>query len=623
MDDEILNPKLIGDNTKTVALNKEYSLKFSYYQKKYYCLLLNQQKICFEWESNKNILKNTSIEKDIKNKINTLQILPDKNVTNTKLTEIYSQITPHFLDIETQNEENKTIPKTFSYKNINEEFISDTRLLSHKTKPTLGMIEINKQKHYYFGFNLIYPETYTTEKGELKNRNVAKTTLILDNHQNIVLTDEKKEQYKITVKEIPINKNPQWELTQIKNWLDNYNPPKINSKELFDRIKQKYKQYCYFQEEEYYDILSVWVLGTYLHQLFNMYPYYNLWGMKGTAKSKTMIVTQNLCFNGFKTTNITSAGLFRLSDQMSCTLFFDEAENLYREGNNEEESNEILCLVNSGAIKGDTVVRVNKETGKLEEYDPYCPKMFASIKGLKGALNDRCITHIMIKPPLNEGTVSVGDNWPDETDKDWQNIRNDIYCWSLQYWREIEMLYSNDLKGVFLEKEFSLNNRDWFMWKPLICICKIINQDIYQIVGKIAEKISNNKEEDYGDDSWNSKIYDSLIDWAPEKTEKCQIKDLMEEVKQHFVEKIFVDSYGHEQKTYKKEMPSSMYVVKFMNKIGFNIHKRRDMNKRYYWLNKTIVYGVLARCNDWSGEITEFLKNEVQKEYWKKVFLPK
>ncbi|KKN40764.1 hypothetical protein LCGC14_0729800 [marine sediment metagenome] len=164
-------------------------------------------------------------------------------------------------------------------------------------------------------------------------------------------------------------------------------------KEAYLNIVDILKEYL-DMKEEYYNIVALWIIGTYFHDKFPSYPYLFFNAMKGSGKSRTINLITCLAKDGSVQNSMTEAVLFRTNG----TLAIDEFEGVSRKGN--ENLRELL---NSAYKKGSKVMRMRQQkTDKGIEHVPqsfevYRPIVLANIWGMENVLGDRCITLILEK----------------------------------------------------------------------------------------------------------------------------------------------------------------------------------------------------------------------------------
>lgn len=161
-------------------------------------------------------------------------------------------------------------------------------------------------------------------------------------------------------------------------------------KELYDRIESVLRKYCDLREE-YYNIITLWIIGTWFHKSFNTYPYLFLNAMKSSGKSRLLNLMSHITWNGMVVISISEAVLFRTAQFR--TFLIDEFETVAN-----KEKLALRELLNSAYKKGGVVERAykektkNRENIKIERFPTYCPIAMANINGMDNVLADRCIS---------------------------------------------------------------------------------------------------------------------------------------------------------------------------------------------------------------------------------------
>lgn len=196
---------------------------------------------------------------------------------------------------------------------------------------------------------------------------------------------------------------------------------KTTLNEVYENIKNELKKYLHFDDEKEYDFITLWIIGTYFHRLFKSYPYLYIGGSKRTGKSKLLDFLYCVCFNAQEVVSPTLATIYRMIDDSSCTLLFDEE---YKVANKEESDFRSILL--KGYKKGGLVPRMresDKKNYSISLFEAYCPKAFANIEGLDDVMADRSVSIIMSR--YNNAKVVNKSINPD--DLKWQKIREDLY----------------------------------------------------------------------------------------------------------------------------------------------------------------------------------------------------
>lgn len=263
--------------------------------------------------------------------------------------------------------------------------------------------------------------------------------------------------------------------------------PAIEKPQILSGIREQLIKYIELKDERLYDFLALWSIGTYFFPMFNSYPYVYVGGVSQSGKSKLLTICSCICFNSALSATITTSVLFRLVENGRYSLFIDEAGNLH----DKNRDADFMNLLYSGYRKGAKAYRNRKTTdGNFapEGFEVYGPKMLANIEGLENTLESRCIEVIM-----RRGTDRKITNT--EIDIDglvWQQIRDMLYPFLMQTWKEIKQVYSD------MEIDAVLERRDWELWKPILSLAKFFDKDtLYPRIRNLAiEKVAQNQNAD-------------------------------------------------------------------------------------------------------------------------------
>jgi hypothetical protein len=139
----------------------------------------------------------------------------------------------------------------------------------------------------------------------------------------------------------------------------------------------------------YYNLVALWIIGTYLNESFEVFPYMFINAMRGSGKTRLLKLITALSRDGQLMASMTEAVLFRTQG----TLAIDEFENL-----GSKDKNELRELLNAAYKKGITVTRMRKkkqldgEQQVAESFSVYRPIVMANIWGMEEVLGDRCIS---------------------------------------------------------------------------------------------------------------------------------------------------------------------------------------------------------------------------------------
>lgn len=356
-------------------------------------------------------------------------------------------------------------------------------------------------------------------KSEKSNVNIS--CIITSDRNCIKLKDVADSNIQLEEKPIPTNPENYWSLPYLQLFLENKNEP-ADLKDVFELVKSKYQFYIDIPDQKQYSLLSLWVVGTYFHQLFDTYPYLFINATKRAGKTKLLNLTYCISFNGDGFVAPSSSSIFRLIRSTLCTLCIDEIEKI-----NKKEESDIRAMLLAGYKRGVTIPRIeeisqgNAKIRVVNRFEVYSPKMMANISGMEGTLEDRAITIILLRTDNKEignRAVEVKRNNPE-----WQMIRNKLYLNMMLNWKIIQSsnklfddLYRSIVKDDELEESLiklreNISSRHLELWKPLFVIALSISKDVFKEVVDLALDMVKEKEELDVSESFDVSLLSALI----------------------------------------------------------------------------------------------------------------
>lgn len=206
-------------------------------------------------------------------------------------------------------------------------------------------------------------------------------------------------------------------------WVENINKQNELKSTYLD-LKDILKEFVDMKEENY-EIIALWIMGTWLHDYFPTYPYLFINAMKGSGKTRLLKLIKELSKEGDMLASLSEAVLFRTTG----TLCIDEFENI-----SGKDKHALRELLNTAYKKGGKVKRMRKRQSKegeeqvVEEFNTFRPIVMANISGLEEVLEDRCISIILEKsnnPTITRKIENFSDN-PNiqKIKQNLQNIKN-------------------------------------------------------------------------------------------------------------------------------------------------------------------------------------------------------
>ena len=267
---------------------------------------------------------------------------------------------------------------------------------------------------------------------------------------------------------------PRWSKPALEVYLTNEREPDPPTK--FQRLKAALDSMLDFgQHSTDSAIVCCWVIGTYLYQLFDAYPYLGILGPKGSGKTKLGQVIEEVAFNSIRTASITTAQLFRTAEVTAGTLILDEQEALESRFAKDDR----LSLLRDGYKKGSTVLRSTEVSGdyKTRLFVAYGPKVIITTSGVEELLADRCIGIHLLRSNSNQGKELVTQHL-----EELHAVRDDLYSLALTVFLGV----SQDYRDAGFSYE--LNNRQRERWLPLLAIANQCCPDRLEDIQAVASK---------------------------------------------------------------------------------------------------------------------------------------
>jgi len=214
------------------------------------------------------------------------------------------------------------------------------------------------------------------------------------------------------------------------------------------------KEYCDVKEK-YYNIIALWIIGTYFHKQFPSYPFLFFNAMKGSGKSRILNLITCLAKDGELLNALTEAVLFRTSG----VLAIDEFEGVSRKG-----GENLRELLNSAYKRGAKVKRMKQQKTEkgmemvVEEFEVYRPILLANIWGMENVLGDRCIALILERSSKQNITNLVEIFKEEKIVQDTVEILNQCSLCSFMFRVKTYKDWNNYVKSNYTNYTYNTNN---------------------------------------------------------------------------------------------------------------------------------------------------------------------
>lgn len=313
----------------------------------------------------------------------------------------------------------------------------------------------------------------TKKKGEdAKVEAVDSTYVITSEHEGIWYEDEALEDRGWSAKKAIYQDDEQrWSNESVRAFLENKTKAP-SSQDLFKEIRGIYTKYVEFADEAFFDIMTLFVMYSYIYRLFKTTGYIHFNGTAASGKSRNLSILNALAFGAVWASSMSAASLYRRLDGSPGTTCIDESEGF--EG---ERGEDLRRILNAGYIEGATVQRTEKTTTNGQErwhpvkYEVFSPKVMASINPLEPVIASRCIV-VAMRPAVRQ--------LPDfrTYDKQWAPVRDRLYLWAMENATAIEELNETwddtSENGVKAERAPRVIGRQWETTRQYIVLSDYI-----------------------------------------------------------------------------------------------------------------------------------------------------
>jgi len=269
----------------------------------------------------------------------------------------------------------------------------------------------------------------------------------------------------IPIETVYQERESRWSLGSAKSFLDG-KAPTVPTKEMFREVRNIYTTYVEYADEMYYDVMSLYLMYTYVFRLFESTGYIHFNGTMASGKSRNLSILNALAFGSVWASSMSAASLYRKLAGSPGTTLLDESEGF--EG---ERGEDLRRVLNAGYKDGAKAVRTEK-VGKLErympvEYDVFGPKALASINPMEAVIQSRCLI-VAMRPAIRElpEFETKGDHWAP--------VRDRLYLWAMENAKAIGELAREWRKEKHERMAPKLMGRSWETTGQLVILADYV-----------------------------------------------------------------------------------------------------------------------------------------------------
>jgi len=225
---------------------------------------------------------------------------------------------------------------------------------------------------------------------------------------------------------------------------------------LFEDLLGYFKRFSYLPDNLWL-IVACKVLLTYIYDHPDIYylPIVLFWAVPERGKSRTGKAFTYAAYRGIHLVDIREANLFRYSQDLNATLFFD-LKDLWKKAERNGAEDILLMRYEKGARVGRVLYPDRGAFRDMVHFDVYGPTIIATNEPVHKILDTRCLTITMPNKP--------GD-YDNPTPENAQELRERLTAWRARVM---------DSRLPEIDPVQWLNGRLWDISKPLFQVFKIV-----------------------------------------------------------------------------------------------------------------------------------------------------
>lgn len=248
-------------------------------------------------------------------------------------------------------------------------------------------------------------------------------------------------------------------------------PTEVDGIELLEQVRAAIKRFVFLPHEEVYDVLAVWVLGTFIFEHFPTTVYLHVTApAMMSGKTRVLEILEEFCRRALLAGGVSAAVLYRAVEMFRPTLLIDEADTIFTA--NSESGEAIRGVLNNGYTRGKPIFRMVPNPDGTQTpvpFDPYCPKALAGIGRIPDTVSSRSITITMVRKKNGE-----------EAERYARRQREALHAEALEWKRKAERWVADHAAEFDLDPTFpaGLSDRAQDCWEPLLVIAELISDDL-------------------------------------------------------------------------------------------------------------------------------------------------
>lgn len=212
------------------------------------------------------------------------------------------------------------------------------------------------------------------------------------------------------------------------------------TEELYLNIKSYLHDNAVMAEADY-DLVTLYVMMTWLYEQLEVVPYLVIHGPAGSGKSRLAECLRQVVYHGINGNAASFMPLVRAIDKHRGTLLLDEAdlEQIYN-------ASEMMQVYNLGAMRSNPIWRTIETTGPNGEmewesnaYETFCPKILIvrNLNKLPKGVQEICVAIGMPEVSMSDlEHKNISFEMSGESRTRARLLRRDLLRWKMEHWED-------------------------------------------------------------------------------------------------------------------------------------------------------------------------------------------
>jgi hypothetical protein len=268
----------------------------------------------------------------------------------------------------------------------------------------------------------------------------------------------------------------------------------VDGSQLFNNCRELLRLYLSFKDERMYDLLTTWVIGTYVYMVFSHFGYLFLHSHSPRCgKTRLLEVLSHLCFEATSVLNGPTVPTIRDSAAGGQTLALDTLERWKMKG--PEAYSAAMELLDAGFRNGSKVAKMIPcgDKWQKKEFPVYAPYVLAGIG--KGSLADTALDRsFVIEMQRKSPSIKKKRYNFHRCEQECQPLRDEMYRWALENAARLAATYESQKLEVEVN-DLELNDRAADIWKPLLAVARVLgNAEVWQALTSLGVVMGRDEE---------------------------------------------------------------------------------------------------------------------------------